>query len=108
MKTDVFGARSTLETAEGPAVIYRLSALEKAGACPALGKLPFSIRVLLEAVLRNLDGELVDRAGRQEPRRLERRRPRRTSSCPSCPRASSFRTSRACPRWWTSPRCGRR
>ena len=59
MKTDVFGARSTFETAEGPAVIYRLSALEKAGASPALGKLPFSIKVLLEAVLRNLDGELV-------------------------------------------------
>src|SRR5262245_39654546 len=59
MKTDVFGARSTLETGQGPAVIYRLSALEKAGLCPALGKLPFSIKVLLEAVLRNLDGELV-------------------------------------------------
>jgi aconitate hydratase len=59
MKTDVFGARSTFATAEGPAVIYRLSALEKAGVCPAPGKLPFSIKVLLEAVLRNLDGELV-------------------------------------------------
>jgi aconitate hydratase A / 2-methylisocitrate dehydratase len=59
MKTDVFGARSTFETAEGPAVIYRLSALEKGGVSPALGKLPFCIKVLLEAVLRNLDGELV-------------------------------------------------
>ncbi len=59
MKTDVFGARSTFETAEGRAVVYRLSALEKAGVAPALGTLPFSIKVLLEAVLRNLDGELV-------------------------------------------------
>ncbi len=59
MKTDVFGARSTLETGQGPAVMYRLSALEKAGACPSLARLPFSIKILLEAVLRNLDGELV-------------------------------------------------
>jgi aconitate hydratase len=59
MKTDVFGARSTFETGQGPAVIYRLAALEKAGATPSLARLPFSIRVLLEAVLRNLDGELV-------------------------------------------------
>src|SRR6185295_12988314 len=59
MKKDVFGARSTLETGHGPAVIYRLAALEKAGAAPSLARLPFSIKVLLEAVLRNLDGELV-------------------------------------------------
>jgi aconitate hydratase A / 2-methylisocitrate dehydratase len=59
MKTDVFGARSTFETSQGPAVMYRLAALEKAGICPSLARLPFSIKILLEAVLRNLDGELV-------------------------------------------------
>jgi aconitate hydratase len=59
MKTDVFGARSTFETSQGPAVMYRLAALEKAGVCPSLARLPFSIKILLEAVLRNLDGELV-------------------------------------------------
>ena len=59
MKTDVFGARSTFETGHGTATLYRLSALEKAGAARDLGRLPFSIRVLLEAVLRGVDGELV-------------------------------------------------
>src|SRR4029453_9360226 len=59
MKTDVFGARSTFETSQGPAVMYRLAALEKAGVCPSLARLPFSIKILLEAVLRNVDDELV-------------------------------------------------
>ncbi|HEX9204039.1 MAG TPA: aconitate hydratase AcnA, partial [Vicinamibacteria bacterium] len=59
MKTDVFGARSTFETGQGAATLYRLSALEKAGVAKGLDRLPFSIKVLLEAVLRRVDGELV-------------------------------------------------
>ena len=59
MKTDTFGARSTLDTGFGRATIYRLAALEKAGVAPGLARLPFSIKVLLEAVLRSVDGELV-------------------------------------------------
>jgi aconitate hydratase len=59
MKTDVFGARASFETGQGPATLYRLGALEKAGLAPGLPRLPFSIRVLLEAVLRNVDSELV-------------------------------------------------
>ena len=59
MKTDSFGARGTLETGSGPVSLYRLQALSKAGIAPELDRLPFSIRVLLEAVLRNVDGELV-------------------------------------------------
>jgi aconitate hydratase len=59
MKTDAFGARATLDTGFGRAAIYRLSALERAGVAPALARLPFSIKVLLEAVLRSVDGELV-------------------------------------------------
>src|SRR5712691_11075374 len=59
MKNDVFGARATFETGEGSATLYRLSALEKAGLAKDLGRLPFSIRILLEAVLRSVDGELV-------------------------------------------------
>jgi aconitate hydratase len=59
MKIDAFGARSTLDTGFGRAAIYRLDALEKAGVAPGLGRLPFSIKVLLEAVLRGVDGELV-------------------------------------------------
>jgi aconitate hydratase A / 2-methylisocitrate dehydratase len=59
MKTDAFGARSTLDTGFGRATIYRLAALAKAGVAPGLDRLPFSIKVLLEAVLRSVDGELV-------------------------------------------------
>ncbi|MGH9813694.1 MAG: aconitate hydratase AcnA, partial [Candidatus Acidiferrales bacterium] len=53
-----FGARASLETRGGRGVIYRLDALEEAG-LGNLARLPFSIRVLLEAVLRNCDGELI-------------------------------------------------
>jgi aconitate hydratase len=59
MKTETFGARSTLDTGFGRATIYRLATLEKAGVAPGLARLPFSVKVLLEAVLRSVDGELV-------------------------------------------------
>ena len=59
MKTDLFGARAPLDTGFGRATIYRLDALDKAGVAKDLARLPFSIKVLLEAVLRSVDGELV-------------------------------------------------
>jgi aconitate hydratase len=59
MNADTFGARGSLQTSQGPVTIHRLSALEKAGLAPGFARMPFSIRVLLESVLRNLDGELV-------------------------------------------------
>jgi aconitate hydratase len=55
---DVFGARATVETAGGRAILYRLDRLEKLGH-GAVSRLPFSIKVLLEALLRNCDGTLV-------------------------------------------------
>ena len=55
---DPFQARDTFDTGSGRAGIYRLSKLEAAG-LGTVSKLPFSIRVLLEAVLRNCDGYLV-------------------------------------------------
>jgi len=59
MTTHPLGARATFERADGSeAVYYRLAALEENGWC-TLSKLPFSIRVLLEASLRKLDGFLV-------------------------------------------------
>ncbi len=75
MRSDPFSARATLETAQGRVQIYRLAALAQAGVAPALERLPFSIKVLLESVLRNLDGELVSE---EDVRRLaawEARRP---------------------------------
>jgi aconitate hydratase len=59
MARDVFGARGVLETSQGTVTIFRLSALQKVGAAPGLERLPFSIKILLEAVLRSVDGELV-------------------------------------------------
>lgn len=59
--TDPFGARDTFRAPQGQLGIYRLSKLEKDGIAP-VSKLPFSIRVLLEAVLRNCDGYQVTEA----------------------------------------------
>ncbi|MFQ5927105.1 MAG: aconitate hydratase AcnA [Terriglobia bacterium] len=58
MSKDSFGARALLDTGSGSATIYRLDALEKAG-LSSISRLPFSIRVLLEALLRHCDTELV-------------------------------------------------
>ncbi|PQO45201.1 aconitate hydratase AcnA [Blastopirellula marina] len=57
-KFDPFGARDVFSTAEGDLGIYRLSKLQDAG-LGDIDKLPFSVRVLLESVLRNCDGYIV-------------------------------------------------
>jgi aconitate hydratase len=59
MTADAFGSRHSLATGRGPVTIHRLDRLAQAGLAPGLDRLPFSIKVLLEAVLRNVDGELV-------------------------------------------------
>jgi aconitate hydratase len=51
--TDFFNARSTFDTGSGEAALYRLSALAN------IERLPFSIKVMLESVLRNCDGYIV-------------------------------------------------
>ncbi len=56
--TDFFGARDTFDTGSGKAAIYRLSQLEKKGIAK-IDRLPFSIKVLLESVLRSYDGHIV-------------------------------------------------
>ncbi len=53
--SDVFGARGTFATGNGEAVIYRLSKLADSGV-GQVDSLPFSIKILLENALRNLDG----------------------------------------------------
>src|ERR1041384_5386709 len=62
MKTDSFGALDVLDSDQGPVSFYRLRALEREGLSGDLDRLPFSIKILLESVLRNLDGELVTEA----------------------------------------------
>jgi aconitate hydratase len=59
MMKDFFKARDVLNVGETQYVIYRLDALEKAGLVK-LTKLPFSIRVMLEAALRQCnDNEIT-------------------------------------------------
>ena len=55
LKTDPFSARDTFETGNGKAGIYRLSKLQEAR-LGDIAALPYSIRVLLESLLRNCDG----------------------------------------------------
>ncbi len=55
---DPFGARDTISTRGGKVTIWRLEALEKAG-LGEVARLPYSIRILLEAVLRTCDGRVV-------------------------------------------------
>ncbi len=54
---DPFSAYATLDTAHGPVGYYRLDALRAHS--PQLETLPYSIRVLLESLLRNCDGFAV-------------------------------------------------
>jgi len=57
-KFDPFGARDTFSTSQGDLGIYRIQKLQDSG-LGDVDRLPFSIRVLLEAVLRNCDGYIV-------------------------------------------------
>ena len=49
-----FSARATFETGSGPATLYRLRALDDAGVTNT-SRLPYSIRMILEALLRTCD-----------------------------------------------------
>jgi len=55
---DPYGAKSTLSIPQGEVNYWRISALEEKGV-GKIGRLPYSIRVLLEAVLRNQDEYIV-------------------------------------------------
>ena len=52
-----FGSRSTLNVGSRSFTIYRLDAIEKQ--IPAVKDLPFTLRVLLEGLLRTEDGVAV-------------------------------------------------
>jgi aconitate hydratase len=58
LRLDSFGARGTFDTGSGEAVIYRLNQLIEDG-IGHVDKLPFSIKILLENALRNLDNREV-------------------------------------------------
>src|SRR5947209_4217847 len=54
---DSFGSRATLHAGGRDYTIFRLSAVEKA--FPPAAKLPFSLKILLENLLRTEDGRTV-------------------------------------------------
>ena len=58
MVRDYFNARDRLTTSHGDYTIYRLDKLEKDG-LTKLDRLPFSIRVMLESVLRQCDEKAI-------------------------------------------------
>ena len=63
---NLFGTLQTFELGNGqPGKFYSLPALEKAGVGP-ISKLPVSIRIVLESVLRNCDGKKVHEANIKE------------------------------------------
>jgi aconitate hydratase len=55
--TDSFGARSTLRVGDEEYEFFRLSALDKEG--QDVGRLPYSLRILLENLIRHEDGVTV-------------------------------------------------
>ena len=57
---NLFGARETFSTASGSYLFYQLSRLEELG-LTRLDRLPFSIRVMLELLLRQCDEHEITR-----------------------------------------------
>ncbi|MDQ5858956.1 MAG: aconitate hydratase [Acidobacteriota bacterium] len=53
-----FGARETFSTASGTATYYSLPRLEREGVGP-VSRLPVSLRIVLESLVRNVDGKRV-------------------------------------------------
>ena len=73
---DLFGARVVFKTGSGPAFLYRLDRLTAQGY--AIDRLPFSIRIMLEALLRGCDGFTVTKDDVDSLARYDARAPART------------------------------
>ena len=101
-----FKTRDTLNVGAQAFEIHRLEVLEKQGVA-TLAKLPFSLRVLLENLLRFEDDRFVHPEDIKALAGMDAQR-RRKKKSPSCPRACCCRISLACPRSSTSPPCAKR
>ena len=60
MDLDIFKAKGILQTSSGSYTIFRLDRLEQEGLV-RLSKLPYSIRIMLEAVVRQVNGNEITR-----------------------------------------------
>ena len=90
MSVNSFNSRSTLKVGKKEYEIYRLDALDKQGISTT--HLPFSLRILLENLLRTEDGRNVTK---EEVRALANQSQKKKS--PSPPAAFSSRISPAFP-----------
>ena len=104
---NLFGTLQKFELGNGKqGSFYSLPALEKAGV-GAISKLPVSIRLVLESVLRNCDGKKVSETNIRELAQLEAEGRRARRKFRSSSRASCCRISPACRCWWIWRRCVR-
>jgi aconitate hydratase len=58
MSIDFSRIKDSFETSKGPAVMYRLNRLEDMG-FENISRLPYSIKILLESLLRQMDGKII-------------------------------------------------
>ncbi len=71
---DSFGTRSMLETSQGPVAYYRLDKLTESGIAD-VSRLPYSIKVILESILRSENGREVTREDALQLARYDPTRP---------------------------------
>src|SRR6266581_648101 len=94
-----FRSRDKLNVGAQTFEVHRLELLEDQGVTE-LAKLPFSLRILLENLLRFEDGRFVHAEDIQALARLRKR-------LLSCRRACCSKTSPAYPRSWILPPCAK-
>jgi hypothetical protein len=100
---DSLGTRSTLNVGGKNVAYYSLKkAAEKVG---DISRLPFSMKVLLENLLRFEDGGFTVSADDVKAIVDWQKNPRAALKSSTAPRACCFRTSPAFLAWWTLPPC---
>ena len=102
-----FGSRATLEVDGRTYTIFRLDALSGPSGGNA-ARLPVSLKILLENLLRNEDGAFVKSGRHRGARELGREAARSRRRSRSAPRACCCRTSPAFPPSSISPPCATR
>ena len=85
-QNDVFGARTTLKGISDNIIYYQLDALTKRG-ITGLERLPFTVKIILENLLRHAGGE------------LDRQRPDRSLAGPERQSVSLFLARQTGRRW---------
>jgi aconitate hydratase len=103
MPANSFDAQATLEVGERSYEIFRLDALQ---ASYDVARLPFSLKVLLENLLRNEDGEAV--TSEQVETLAQWNAKAEPSEEIAFTPARVLMQDFTCPRWWTWPRCATR